>query len=246
MLKTFATAVCLFLTLAAAGQKQNKKSVVLLDGSRISGTIVADSSDYFDVKISTPQVIRLRKSQVSALEEITYPVKESKKSEGFFIQFSTSVLVGKNETNNTSNASFHLSSGYTFRNGIGIGIGTGLEELGVSIVPLYADIRYYPLRTKVSPFMWVKSGYGFATSDPASTYDYYGSLGGKSEGGFMFNAGAGIAMFTWQRTAINIGVGYRYQKITISNDQWWWSGPAVRETVTHYNRMELQFGFIFR
>jgi hypothetical protein len=168
------------------------------------------------------------------------------KTEGYYMQFSTSILAGKSENGNQSNLSFHLSNGYQFSNGFSIGVGTGIEELGVTIVPLYADFKYSPLKSRLSPIAWVKTGYGFATSDQETIYDYYGSMGGESTGGFLFNAGAGIAMYTWNRTAINIGVGYRYQKITVSRDQYWWSGPSLRETVTHFNRIEIQMGFIFR
>jgi len=246
MIRVISAAICVLMPFIAAGQSQGKQSVLLLDGSRISGTIVADSSDYFDIKVTTPQIIRIRKSQVSSLEALNYPVKKNLKTEGYYIHFSTSILAGKSENGNKSNLSFHLSNGYQFSNGFSIGIGSGIEELGVAVVPLYADFRFTPQKSRISPYAWLKSGYGFATSDQETIYDYYSAMGGESTGGFLFNAGAGLAMYTWNRTAINIGIGYRYQKITISNEQYWWGGSTVRETVTHYNRIEIQLGFIFR
>lgn len=245
MIRVFAVAVCVLLTLSATGQ-QRKYTVVLNNGSRISGTIVSDSSGYLDIKVTTPQTIRIGKSQVSSLEPSVYPVKKNMKSEGYYIRFSTGILAGKNEYSNQSTLSFHLANGYQFNNGVGIGIGSGMEELGVVIVPLYADLNYTPLNSRISPFAWLKTGYGFATTDPAVSYEFYGSSDTKSKGGFLFNTGAGISLYTWPRTAINIGIGYRYQKVTISRDQYWWGGTSVRETITHFNRLELQLGFIFR
>jgi len=245
MFRLTAVAVCVLLTLSATGQ-QRKYSVVLSDGSRVSGTIVGDSDGYLDVKVTTPQVIRIGKSQVSSVEALKYPVKKSMNTDGYFIRFSTSILSGKNESGNQSSLSFHLSNGYQFKNGVAIGIGSGMEELGVVIVPIYADINYTPLSSRISPYVWLKTGYGFATSDQAVNYEYYSAENSNSEGGFLFNAGAGISLYTWPRTAINIGIGYRYQKVTISSDQYWWNGTAIRETVTHFNRLELQLGFIFR
>jgi len=246
MFRLTAVAVCVLLTLSATGQ-QRKYNVVLNDGSRISGTIVGDSAGYLDIRVTTPQVIRIGKSQVSSVDALTYPVKKNLKTEGYYIRFSTGILSGKNENGNQSSFSFHLANGYQFKNGIGIGVGTGIEELGVVIIPLYADLNYTPLNSRISPYAWLKTGYGFAASEEPVYYDYYGSAGSKSEGGFLFNTGAGISMFTWSRTAINIGIGYRYQKVTISRDQYWWgSGTTVRESVTHFNRLELQLGFIFR
>jgi hypothetical protein len=246
MFRLTAVAVCVLLTLSATGQ-QRKYNVVLNDGSRISGTIVGDSAGYVDIKVTTPQIIRIGKSQVSSLETQAYPVKKNLKTEGYYIRFSTGILTGKNESGKQSSFSFHLANGYRFKNGVGIGVGSGIEELGVVIIPLYADLNYTPLNSRISPYAWLKSGYGFAASEETVNYDYYSSPGSISEGGFLFNAGAGISMFTWKRTAVNIGIGYRYQKVTISRDQYWWyGGTAVRETVTHFNRLELHLGFIFR
>lgn len=246
MFRITAVAVCVLLTLTATGQ-QRKYNVVLNDGSRISGTIIADSAGWLDIKITTPQIIRVGKSQVSALETVAYPVKKSLKTDGYYIRFSTGFLTGKNENGNISTFSFHLANGYQFKNGVGIGVGTGIEELGVVIIPLYADLNYTPLNSRISPYAWLKTGYSFATSDQAVVYEFYASNNTKSKGGFLFNLGAGISMFNWERTAVNIGIGYRYQIVTISRDQYWWgSGTSVRESVTHFNRLELQLGFIFR
>jgi hypothetical protein len=244
MIRNFAVVVCVLLTLTATGQ-QRKYTVVLSDGSRISGTIVGDTAGYLDIKVTSPQIIRIGKSHVSSVEALKYPVKKNLKTNGYYIRFSNGFLSGKNESGNQSSLSFHLSNGYQFKNGIAIGIGSGMEELGMVLVPLYADLRFTPLNSGISPYAWLKTGYGFATSDQAVNYMDYASTGNKIEGGFLFSTGAGISMFTWKRTAINIGIGYRYQKVTLSQDLYWWSGTAVRETVTHFNRLELHLGFVF-
>ena len=61
----------------------------------------------------------------------------------------------------------------------------------------------------------------------------------------MFNTGAGIELASWRRNAVNIGVGYRYQKIIyrrVNN----WMEDMTNELVTNFNRIEVQLGFIFR
>jgi hypothetical protein len=244
MLRFTAAAVCVLFTLCATGQHR-KYTVVLNDGSRISGTIVGDSSGYLDIKVVTPQIIRIGKSQVSSVEAVKYSVKKSRQTNGYYIRFSTGILAGNNESNNLRNLSFHISNGYQFKNGLGIGIGSGVEELGLVIVPLYADIRFTPLNTGISPFVWLKPGYGFVSFNGNGIYESYSSSGSKYEGGLFFSTGAGLSLFTRQRTAITIGIGYRYQKITLCEDLYWWGNGSVRETVTRFNRLELQLGFIF-
>jgi len=75
MFRLTAVAVCVLITLSATGQ-QKKYNVVLNDGSRISGTIIADSAGFLDIKITTPQVIRIGKSQVSSVEKLAFPLEE--------------------------------------------------------------------------------------------------------------------------------------------------------------------------
>ncbi len=246
MIKTFASVIFVALTLTAAGQKQRKQTVVLNDGSRISGTIVTDSSDYLEMKVVVPQILKIRKDHVSFLEPVTYPVKANQKTNGYFIHLSAGILTGKSELGNRTGKSLHLSSGYQFKNGLAIGIGSGLEEMEITIIPLYADIRFYPLKTRISPYALLKTGYGFAGSDKDLEHEFYYNTPVDSRGGLLFNAVAGIALYTWQRAAVTIGVGYRYQKITFSQDQYWWGGLSTKEIITHFNRLELQLGFTFR
>ncbi|MEZ4998590.1 MAG: hypothetical protein R2758_14370 [Bacteroidales bacterium] len=52
-------------------------------------------------------------------------------------------------------------------------------------------------------------------------------------------------MFTWKRTALNVGLGYRYQKVTLYEDLRWWGGNSVRQTETQYYRLEFHLGFVF-
>jgi len=244
MFRITAIAVCVLISLSATGQ-QRKSTVVLYDGSRISGTIVGDTDGYLDIKVLTPQVIRIGKSQVSSVEAVKYPVKNNMKTSGYYARFSTGFLSGKNESGNQSSLSLHLSNGWQFKNGVAIGIGSGMEELGVVLVPLYADLRYTPLNTGLSPYIWLKTGHGFALTDQPGSYVNDASSGKYHDGGFLFNTGVGVSMFSWRRTAVNVGIGYRYQKVTLNEDLNWWGAGSVRQTVTRYYRLEFHLGFVF-
>jgi len=244
MLRFTAAAVCVLLTLCATGQHR-KYTVVLNDGSRIPGTIVGDTAGYLDIKVLSSRVIRLGKSHVSSVEPLEYPLKRNWKTSGYYARVSIGFLSGKNESGNQGSLSFNLSNGYQFRNRIALGIGSGMEELGVVLVPLYADLRYTLTSSDISPYTWIKTGYSFAISEDETTYVDDSSTDRKSEGGFLFNTGIGISMFTWRRTAVNIGIGYRYQKVSLNEPYYWWGGGTVRYTVTQYYRLEFHLGFVF-
>jgi hypothetical protein len=138
-----------------------------------------------------------------------------------------------------------MVNAYRFGNGLSVGIGTGIEKFDVLLVPAYADLRYYPLRTRASPFIRVSGGYGFPCSNPDkennNLYYYYD----KTTGGMMFSAGAGIAIWSLDRCAFTAGIGYRYQRIKSEPDYVMVQGTDS-ELLTDYNRIEISVGIMFR
>jgi len=240
------TTIILFsVTISLAAQKREKQTIVLSSGSRLTGIILVDSSDFLKLQIKSPQVITLKRSEIL----LTTPAQDIEKllidRHGYSIRISASVLAGRNKEGNTRSMSFQLSNGYRFHNGMSVGFGTGLEKLDISLLPAYLDLRYDPFRSRLSPFVWIKSGWSFTFGDQNDGQYYYYSNYPESRGGFMFNAGTGVELASWRRNAVSIGIGYRYQKITFKrvND---WTEITRKELDTRFNRIELQFGFIFR
>ncbi|MCU0460516.1 MAG: hypothetical protein MUF36_00665 [Bacteroidales bacterium] len=243
--KTIIALLLTVITFTVSAQKRERKEVMLNDGTVIKGTIVADSSDFLKVKIKRPQIITLNKALVYSTGSIRQSASGSAEKRGYSIRLSASLLAGRNISGNTGSMSIHLSNGYQFRNGFGAGFGTGIEKPEVLIMPVYGEIRYQPLKTRLSPFLWMKSGYGFPLNRRADIDYYYYGYSTESKGGVMFNAGAGLALYSWNRNAVSIGIGYRYQKLIFAQKNIW-RQEAQNELITYFNRFEVQFGFIFR
>jgi hypothetical protein len=233
------------ITIAVSSQKRERHEVVLNDGTVIAGTIVADSSDFLKVKIKRPQVITLNKAQVYSTGRVRRGVYNPGETRGYSIRLSASLLTGRNESGNKGSLSIHLSNGYQFRNGFGAGFGTGIEKLEALVMPVFGELKYQPFKTRLSPFLWIKSGYGFPLSDRDGGYYYYYGNYTESKGGIMFSAGSGLALYSWKRNAVNIGIGYRYQKLRFEQKNQW-NPEYQNELITYFDRIEVQFGFIFR
>ena len=232
------------LSISLSAQNSKEQTVVLKGGSHLTGTILLAGPDSLKMRITSPQVITLNKSDITLNSPAQGIEKALIDRQGYSIRFSASSLTGRNDEKRTGSMSFHFSNAYTFRNGLSIGFGTGYEDLDVTVMPVYADLRYHPLKTRISPFAWIKSGWSFSFGELEDGRYYYYTVP-KSKGGLMFNAGAGMELASWRRNAVNIGVGYRYQKITYKHEQ---NGTrqAMNEIITHLNRLEVQFGFVFR
>jgi hypothetical protein len=228
-------------------QAQQKQTITLNDGSRISGIIVSDSSDSIKIKVIKPEIVSISKSDVSHIDGNRNPSQMLSKSKGYFMNFSSSILAGKNDVESVYTISFHLGNGYQLSNGLSLGFGVGVEQMGAPLLPIYAEFTFHPLNKQLSPFVYVKSGYSFAfgrEEEQMYYYDFAPFSATEYKGGLLFNAGVGLANFTWLRSAVTVGIGYRYQRISETRPYGWNGG--VRETVTNFNRIELKFGFLFR
>jgi hypothetical protein len=233
-------------SICAWGQIGKKQTITLNDGSQITGTIVSDSMEVMQVEVTTPQIIILKKSEIQSFKQYRSPEQIFARDRGYYLHFSSSVLSGKNDYGNIYSMSFLLSNGIQLNKGFGLGFGSGIEYLGVGLLPLYGEVKYFTLDKRISPYAFLKCGYGFAMLlEERYNYDYYYSQSRDPRGGVMFNAGLGLVNFTWQRAAVSLGVGYRYQKVTEYQPTYWW-GTVTREVITYFNRIEFQLGFLFR
>lgn len=166
---------------------------------------------------------------------------------GYFIHPSVSNLAGKSTNDEPNSLSIHLLSAYKFSNRLSIGAGSGLEHLEMPLLPAYGYLRYDLNDSGATPYAWIKAGYGFSLENKESdgSWDSYYS---DTRGGILLNVGIGIVLYCRQNLGVNMGIGYRFQKVSFTyNDTWWGSSEeSVRTVFTEFNRFELQLGIVFR
>lgn len=236
----------LVFTISGSAQKPDRQTVVLNDGTVITGTILDDSSGFLKIKIKRPQVITLSKAQILSAGKVRHNVYYTGRTQGYSMKLSASVLAGRNKSGNQGSPSVHLSNSFQFRNGLSAGFGTGIEKLDALLMPVFGEIQYTPFKTRLSPYIWIKSGYALPLGERESGdyYTYY-SYNEESKGGILFSAGSGVALYSWNRNAVNIGIGYRHQRLRFELKDPWNAGYK-NELITYFDRIEVQFGFIFR
>ncbi len=167
---------------------------------------------------------------------------------GFYIHLSASNLAGKSTNEEPNSLSLNLLSAYK-KERLSFGAGSGIEHLDVPLLPLYAYLRYDPFNiARASPYLWLKGGYSVSLTDDDTEYSIWYGGDSKSMGGPLFGGGIGLVVYTWPNLGINIGFGYRFQKLTIKqyDSVWLESGVYNNEYITKFNRFELQIGIIFR
>jgi hypothetical protein len=245
MTRVLLTVLFVSIVLNAEAQRPRRQTIVMVDGSRLSGTIISDTLGYITMKITSPQIVTVTKSEVQYVETSGRNTNPDTQYRGTYLNLSVSEFLGSNEFGKVGTPGIHLNYGYQFRNRLSAGIGTGMENPEVTIMPLYAVLKYYPFKAQASPCILIKSGYGFAVSDRTDNYNNYYTPT-TARGGFLFSVGAGVPVYNANKYSITIGAGYRYQRVIFTQEENWFMGGVTRDFVTHINRIELQVGFIFR
>lgn len=166
---------------------------------------------------------------------------------GYFIHPSVSNLAGKSTNEEPNSLSIHLLSAYKFRNGLSVGAGSGAEHLEMPLLPVYGYLRYDLNDSRATPYAWIKAGYGFSLEKDDADDPWYTSYR-ESSGGILLNAGIGIVLYSRKNMGVNMGVGYRFQKVSTTYHESTWGSEeeSVRTVFTEFNRFELQLGIVFR
>lgn len=233
-----------FLFLGLVGFSQTGKRVVvrLNDGSTMYGTIVSQTADTLLVNSDVMQ------------QNIQPVAVKRPRDKGLFTSISLSILSGKGNDSSNDGVNIKVINAYQTINGLSYGLGVGIENLGPTLMPLFADIQYFPFNTKLSPYLSVRTGYSFSlghTDITRSVPYYYGSpTSSDTKGGVMLSASVGLASFVFKKSALTVSIGYHYQHAVTNETYIVWGATqnqkVYRELSHNFNRMEVQFGFLFK
>lgn len=98
--------------------------------------------------------------------------------------------------------------------GIGFGVSTGIDQLKVFNLPLFADLRYSFTKGKARPFVASKMGF-------AHLFDENHDDGVYHDGGFFVLPSIGAAFPVLKCRELTVDLGYAYHSATVE----WWNYP---------------------
>ena len=221
-----------------------QQSVTLTNGSIIKGVVIPEAdSTKLCVKTSDGSEWVFEKTNVQTVESI-----DSRESttlafgnkKGYYNVTDVGLLMGNDGLYSTVAVSAQTVSGYMFNQHWSMGLGLGIESFNVPLAPIFLEGRYYPFKSRFSPFFALQSGYGIPLEN------YIGNDRKRvNRGGFMLNQLIGIKHQVTRNIGMVLSGGYRYQQ-SISNQNYWWFTDGDTGLIrTHYNRFVFRLGFIF-
>jgi hypothetical protein len=144
--------------------------------------------------------------------------------------------------------------GYKLNPRFSVGGGIGLERytdmptydtltVNLSMMPIFAEVRYTAMKTRVSPVVALGGGYKVLLNVPSSQrsvwtetpfpgflWTNYSAYDTYTEGGFFFSAELGMKANLWKRMYLYLSVNYSYW--SVAGDYHLWAEEHTGENVT--------------
>jgi hypothetical protein len=254
---------CLFILVIVAvvpaiGQTQKGK-IFLKNGSIIKGKITDPGTSGNYKVVSAGNIWVFPQDQVEMVQ-YQFPVKEPiepDKISKFVNHTQIGVLAGNNENRKPAPFVMHTSLNYKLNDKIIAGLGTGVEFLNETHMPVFANREYRFNSSKFSPYLFMKAGYTFPLENTRMNYydviPYYYSYSSsyiwqgswytgdeklKNQGGILLNPGFGVSTMFSQNLGMTFSVGYRYSRLHYKGEQ----NYAID---VDFNRLSLSVGIFF-
>ena len=223
----------------AAAQKFRDNAVFLRNGTIIRGRIIENDS-INGLRISNNCGIwYFAPAEVDSIGTLLAEKTFSGKDKGYINISRIGLLFGYE---NHPVPSVSMVHGFKFNPGAMAGLGVGYEYFDWSVLPVFAEGRYFINKQGFSPFVFGQAGYSITLDRKPE--NYWGNSTERSFGGPMVSAGAGIRAGISGNSAFVFSIAYRFQKLTYSANNSWES-DVQRNVIKHYNRVAFNIGFLF-
>lgn len=171
----------------------------------------------------------LRKIQKGKIADRQYFSKS-----GYMMHTGMDILPG----DETTSIRFQLVNGYKFNPefSAGLGIGFTYYDDPLSLLPLFLDLEYVFRRAGITPFIFLKSGYGFSILTDTETFV------DSHRGGFMVNPGMGLKFETKHKFGWYFNAGYNLENAKFKRNIF---GDRIVETEISYRRLMFGAGLSF-
>jgi hypothetical protein len=241
--ETFITILLVIMSLQLSAQRV-KDALYLKNGSIIYGKLLEIAENKYKIQTSDGSLMIYPESDVEKLLKET-PVYEGRRTEGLGMSLEAGFLLGAQNSEYDAPFSFNFLGTYIVKTKNILGIGSGVEFLGVPFIPLFMEYKYIVKDRKTSPFFFARGGGLIHLANNNSDYNPYGNEKHDYKGGLSATIGTGIS---WAKEDVEpyLSFAYRYCRTSYKlNTYYNGSYDYDYKYENNYNRLEIKFGFKF-
>jgi hypothetical protein len=240
MKKSILFAIPLILcTLNTYPQKTNDV-LYLKNGSIIKGTLLEISDNQYKIRATDKNIFVFKSDEVDKfLKEVT--VFGGRKKNGFGLAMEAGFLAGSQKNEYDAPFSFDCLLNYTYNVHHIFGAGAGVEFIGQTYCPVFAEYKIIISDRKTTPFIFFRGG---ALTHPGKDNEPgngYPTTQTRYKGGASFGIGTGIS---WARedSETYLSFGFRYAETSRTTES---VSHITNKYSTYFKRLEIKLGFKF-
>ncbi|NCB08755.1 MAG: hypothetical protein EOM73_11380 [Bacteroidia bacterium] len=170
----------------------------------------------------------------------------------WFFRTEAGILAGNSENSQSAPFSLTASVNYSISRNFSVGVGTGVEFLKESYLPVFLNAEYRFRKTQSTPYVFLKGGYQVPLEESRTVYNqgypiwsssvgpgYYSSIENMDAcGGILLNPGIGYMNMFSPGFGMSFAFGYQFHRLHYKGDNDY--GLDI-----DYNRLSLKIGIIF-
>jgi len=169
-----------------------------------------------------------------------------------FFRTEIGILAGNAQNNHSAPLSVTGTVNYLVKPKFSLGLGTGVEFLKESYLPVFLNAEFKLRNTLSTPYFFLKAGYQLGIDDSQTVYydvypawssvwpyPDYGQENLDAKGGVLVNPGMGYMYQFSSGFGLSVAFGYQYHRLHYTGD----NNYAVD---IDYNRLTVKIGFIFK
>lgn len=231
---------CLIFSLSA---QKTKDVLYLKNGSKIYGKLIEASDTQYKLKAADGSIFIYPTPEVDKFvnENLSF---DGRKTNGFGFALDAGFLIGAQNSEYDAPFSFNFLGNLTRNTKNIFGIGSGVEFIGQTFIPVFVEYKRLISDKKTTPFVFVRTGKLLHLSGEENNTDYYYPQYDYSKsynGGFSMTLGTGIS---WIRNDNETYLSFAYRNAYYNYTQLNYNNQIATYKNT-LNRLEVKFGFRF-
>jgi hypothetical protein len=243
MKKTVVSTILFIIILLPAFSQRTKDVLYLKNGSMIFGKMMEVSDSIYKIRTAEGSLFIFKAPEVEKFVNET-PLYNGRKKNGVGLVLEAGFLAGVKTSEYSTPFSFNILADVTYRTKDIFGIGSGVEFIGQSYTPVFAEYKHLFSENKTSPFVFFRGGKLFHNSGDIESsditinpYNYPKTY----KGGSSFTLGTGVS---WDSGDNETYLSFAYRNAHTSYTQNDYNKQLVTYKST-INRLEVKLGFRF-
>ena len=240
MKKTILLTIALILCMLNIYSQKTLDVLYLKNGSVIKGTLLEISDNQYKIRAIDKNTFVFKSAEVDKfLKEA--PVFEGRKKDGFGFTMEAGFLVGSQKNEYDAPFSFDCLVNYTHNVHQIFSAGTGVEFIGQTYCPVFAEYKIIISDKKTTPFIFFRGGALSHLGKDDVTGSGSSSIIETYKGGASFGMGTGIS-WAKEDSETYLSFGFRYAETSYTTEN---KSHVTNKYSTYFKRLEIKLGFKF-